>query len=407
MAGKLVRRIFAIILPVLLAACSSGIKSYPDATPLEKTQQDLAVRVLWSRELGPVLRNHHAQLPVVIQGDDLYYANISGEVGALRSLDNTSRWKLATGETLSAGPGVGAGLVLVGTRKAQLIALDQASGAERWRANLGAELLASPQVADDAVIVQTLDGKVLALAAASGQAIWSYSHSIPALTLRGTSTPVISGDAVLAGFADGRLVSLQRKTGKLQWTTAIAVPKGRSDLDRLVDIDGLFGVDQDTVFVASYQGNLAAVSVKNGSTLWAREFSSYTGLVVGAGKVFVSDAEGNVWALDQRTGGTLWRQAGLQGREPSLPVIGGGPALVVGDYEGYVHWLSLEDGHFAARQSLDHIWQQHRAVMGVQLPDDARWRSVSVYPLAAGNRLYVRDNFGMLTVFQVGGAAVQ
>lgn len=394
------KQIFIIVLSFMLLACSSSMKTYPDATPLEKVQTSLSVKRLWIKQTDFLSRRHHAQLPPLVQDDALYYANINGEVGVLDAARGSRLWKVSTHETLTAGPGVGNGLIIVGTRKAEVIALAESNGSELWRSRISSEMLASPRIDAQQIILQTIEGKIIALDATNGKQVWSYSHSTPALSIRGTSTPLLHGERVLAGFADGKLVALDRNSGKLLWQTAVAVPRGRTDLERLVDIDGLFAVDQQTVFVSSYQGNLAAISVRNGTTLWSREISSYAGLVESGNRIIITDADGQVWALDKRTGGTLWRQDQLKLREPSVPAVVGN-ALAVGDFDGYIHWLSLEDGAIVARQSMEQLWRKANALR----PDDdsrkLRWRSISVAPLATGKRLYVRDNLGALAAFQL------
>ena len=264
---------------------------------------------------------------------------------------------------------------------------------------ISAEMLASPIVVDDQLIVQTIDGKVSVYNTQTGKMVWTYGRAIPKLTLRGTSTPVVMGEKILAGFSDGRLVGLDLATGALLWETTIAVPHGRTDLERLVDIDGLFQAADDIVYVSSFQGRVAAISVADGSILWARDMSSYTGLAMGKDQIFITDAESKVWALDGKTGATLWRQDKLSGRELSTPAVLG-DTVVVADYDGYVHWLSREDGQFLARQNLEVTWEKLRYVWDDEDPEE-RYRSVSVLPLAVADMLYVRDNIGALTAFQL------
>lgn len=395
------RFMFVTVLMLSLTACGSSVKDYSGATALTTINSDLNVKRLWVKEVGKLIRNHHAQLPPAVVGNVIYVADTSGKVNALSADRGTKLWGVNTKEILTGGPGVGQGLIVLGTRKAEIIALGLSNGAQRWRTRLGAEMLAVPQVVDGQVIVQTVDGKVIALHAETGKQVWSYSHAIPALTLRGTSTPLVLGERVLAGFADGKLVSLERKTGKMQWTTAIAVPHGRTDIERLVDIDGLFAGTSDTVYVTSFQGNIAAVSIANGETRWSREISSYTGLVIGDKQIFLSDAEGLIWALDMRNGGTLWRQDKLKGREPSVPVLMVN-AIVVGDFDGYVHWLALDDGQIIARQSLEHLWRKATVLMPAEGDSKRRRRSISSTPLVMGKRFYVRDNLGALAAFEAG-----
>jgi outer membrane protein assembly factor BamB len=248
--------------------------------------------------------------------------------------------------------------------------------------------------------VQTIDEGVSVYDTVTGKKIWVYTRTGPKLTLRGTSAPLVVGDKVLAGFSDGRLVGLNLATGELLWETTIAAPHGRTDLERLVDIDGLFQAADGIVYVSSFQGRVAAVTVSDGSVLWARDMSSYVGLAIGLNQVFVTDSESKVWALDGRTGATLWRQDNLTGRELSTPAVIGN-SVVVADYDGFVHWLSHDDGQFVARNNLDVAWRKLHYVWEDDEQDEPRHRSVSVMPLAVGNRLYVRDDTGALIVFQV------
>jgi outer membrane protein assembly factor BamB len=259
-------------------------------------------------------------------------------------------------------------------------------------------MLSPPVVAGDLLVVQTIDGKVATYKTATGKKMWTYERSIPKLTLRGTSAPLVVGESVFAGFSDGRLLSLSLATGELLWETTVAVPHGRTDLERLVDIDGLFSAADGTVYVSSYQGRVAAISAADGNVLWARDMSSYTGLTVSGNHIFITDAGSRVWALDKRTGATLWRQDSLFGRELSAPVVQGN-TVVVADFDGYVHWLSQDDGEIVARQSLDHVWSEVRYLWDDEELDDEAHRSVTVSPMVADGTLYVRDNLGALTAF--------
>ena len=218
-----------------------------------------------------------------------------------------------------------------------------------------------------------IDGKVSVYDASTGKNIWVYARAIPKLTLRGTSAPVVVDDKILAGFSDGRLIGLSLATGELLWETTIAAPRGRTDLERLVDIDGLFQAADGIVYVSSFQGRVSAVTVSDGRVLWGRDMSSYTGLAIGPGQIFVTDAESKVWALDGRTGATLWRQDNLAGRELSTPAVVG-DSVAVADYDGFVHWLSRDDGQFVARNNLDATWKKLRYVWDDEEPEDRRRR---------------------------------
>jgi len=397
---------------LLLVACGSSPKDYSDAAPLRAISTSVSVRALWATPTGDVPEYAHAQLPVVIDADvedsedkKIYVASRKGDVAAHATKNGEVLWQISMGEALTGGPGVGAGLLFVGTREAELVALDKNNGTERWRQRTSSEMLATPVVAGDLLVVQTIDGRVSAYKTTTGKKLWSYERSIPRLTLRGTSMPLVVDGVVLAGFSDGRLLSLSLATGELLWESTIAVPHGRTDLERLVDIDGLFRAADGVVYVSSYQGRVAAVSIEDGNVLWARDMSSYTGLTVNEGQIFITDATSRVWALDGRTGATLWRQDSLLGRELSAPVVLEN-TVVVADYDGFVHWLSRDDGDFVARTNLDTVWSTMHYAWESDEPDEEVYRSVSVAPLVVADTLYVRDNAGALAAFTITKEAV-
>lgn len=392
--------LLSVLIPVgLLTACTSALKDYSNAKPLSDIDTRLKVTPVWVAQTGDVPASAHAQLPVKIDRDRVFLADGNGNVLVLDTKNGKRQWRVSLGEVLTGGPGVGDKYLFVATRKAELVALDKKTGIEQWRQRISSEMLATPVVVDNQVIVQTIDGRIGAYDAASGKKNWIYTRTTPKLTLRGTSAPLVVDDKILAGFSDGRVVGLSLSNGELLWETTLAVPRGRTDLERLVDIDGLFQAADGIVYISSFQGRVAAVSVAAGNIVWARDMSSYTGLAVGENHVFVTDAESKVWALDGRTGATLWRQDNLMGRELSAPAIVGN-SVVVGDYDGFVHWLSSDDGQFVARNNLTKTWERLGYVWEDEEPEE-RHRSVSVFPVVTEHTLYVRDNLGVLTVFQV------
>lgn len=398
------RFIAAIFLVVLLAACGSAPKDYSSAKELTPIDTKLTVVPLWIKKTGEVPVYAHAQLPPVAEGNKLYIASINGDVSLLDMENGNLLWSVSLDENLTSGLGVGKNLIFVGSRNAEIVALDKNTGVERWRVSVTSEVLASPLVSGHTLFVQSIDGKMTALDTASGKLIWSYSHDIPKLTLRGTATPILEGNQIIAGFANGKLVSLNTKTGELNWQVAITVPRGRTDLERLSDIDGLFQSSNGSVYVASYQGRVASVSIVDGTIQWARKMSSYYGLTVTANQIFISDTKGQVWSLDARTGATLWRQDNLTGRHISSPVVMN-DAVIVADFEGYMHWLSVDDGQIVARQNMDDVWNEARepdfGVFSDEVESEGFPRLVTVSPYVMNNILYVRDNTGAFAAFQV------
>jgi outer membrane protein assembly factor BamB len=334
--------------------------------------------------------------------DEIILSNAYGDVGILDRNTLGLKWVRTLEQHLSSNPGISRELVLVGTIKAKLVAFDRTNGQERWRSRLSSEMLAAPVAADGVVIAQCVDGHVQAFTADTGKPLWNYNHTTPALTLRGTAEPLVVGKNVVAAFADGKVVAFDIKTGKQQWSTTIASPRGRSELERLVDIDGLFQNRNGVVYVTSFQGNIVALSAQDGRNIWTRNMSSYTGLVLGDEQLFVTDEESHVWSLDTRTGATLWRQDKLLGRELSAPAYLNN-RVAVADYAGYVHWLSADDGSFLARSSMEKAWHKFEYDWPEEMGplEKPPLRSVTTPPLAWGASLLVRDNTGTLAAFHV------
>jgi outer membrane protein assembly factor BamB len=229
---------------------------------------------------------------------------------------------------------------------------------------------------------------------------------LPSLTLRGTSRARLAGDKILVAFASGMLAALNIKTGEAVWETAVATPGGRNDLERIIDSDGEFVVDKGVIYIATFQGRVAAINLQDGATVWARDMSSYAGLTVNDSQVLVSDAESHLWALDRGSGATLWRQDKLVGRDISAPVLMDG-MVVVGDRGGYVHWLSADDGHFLARARLEYAYGQRGPTWWIMsYPTTApRDPVVTATPVAGERALYVHDDAGALTMYRVPATA--
>jgi outer membrane protein assembly factor BamB len=311
-----------------------------------------SVHTLWSTRVGSGADRQYLKLVPAVADGRVYAADGKGRVVAVDAETGKTVWRTSTDAPIAGGPGVGEGLVLVGTSGGELLALDAHDGALAWRVPVSSEVLSVPRVADGRVVVHTGDGRVFALNAADGKRRWVFDRTVPVLTLRGTSSPVLTQGLAVGGFASGRLASLDARDGRLLWETAIAMPQGRSELERMVDISADPVVVGNVVYVVSFQGRLAALDLGTGRTLWSRDISSYAGLAADRRQVYVTDEQSHVWAFDARSGGSLWKQDKLHARGLTAPVLQG-DAVVVGDSEGYLHWLSREDGSFLARERVD------------------------------------------------------
>ncbi len=319
-----------------------------EPSELKDITNQLTVNTLWKKNIGSGLNNRRLKLVPRLDRGRLYIADAEGLLQSLDASDGTLQWSVETQQPLSGGPGSGEGLVLVGTSDGELIAYSEENGEERWRAPVSSEVLSVPAVALGVAVVQTIDGKLFGFNAADGKQAWMYSRTVPVLTLHGTSSPVINGNRVISGFAGGKLVALNIENGELLWETSVTTPSGRSELERMVDIDGDPLINNGGVFVGTYQGEVAAVSEFSGQVAWRRKLSSFSGIQADWRYLYVSDETGNVWGISPDDGSAMWKQSDLSYRRLSAPAVVDGQ-VVVGDYEGYLHWINHADGSIIAR----------------------------------------------------------
>jgi outer membrane protein assembly factor BamB len=342
------QRMLAIVAMAFLAvACS---KEDEVAPPAELVDFDPLVRVerVWTAGTkggDDVLR---LALRPVVEGDRVYVAGHGGDVQSLALASGKPNWRADTDLELSGGPAVGEGLVVVGGTGGELVALDGESGAERWRVATGGEVLAAPTIAAGIVVVRTVDGRLRGLRTADGDEAWSYEQPVPRLTLRGNGAPVVDGDMVIAGLDNGKVIALSLSTGELLWSTTVAPSQGRTEIERLVDIDSPVRVIGDDIFVVGYHGRIAMLARDTGQLWWGRELSSNRGLAVAGDTIYVTTADSSVVALRRRDGTPVWTQDAMLRRSLTGPVLEG-DALVVGDFDGYLHWLDAATGQMLAR----------------------------------------------------------
>ncbi len=374
------RLFLSLLIAVTLAACSS--KPIHEPTPLEPLATTVEVEQLWSVSSSSSSKNKvYEHLQPALQEGVLYSVSADGVVQANEIGKGSRLWKQELNTVVSAGLSVAGELLLLATSEAEVIAMAKDNGAIRWRSAVSSEVLAPPVVSGNFVFVRSADGVTQALSADSGEQLWSFSSNVPALSLRGDATPVIASEFVLLGQANGRLSALSIFDGVLQWETAIVVPQGRTDLERMVDVDATPLVVADVVYAAAHQGRVLALSKLSGTTLWSRELGTSVGMSVDNEKLYIVDDEGQVWALDRRNGATLWKLDKLKYRDLSAPV-GYAESVVVGDYEGQLHWISKDDGAITARHQVDK-------------------NGVRVAPLVRDGVLYSRSKSGRLEALRL------
>jgi len=310
------------------------------------------VRTVWQRRVGSGAGKLFLKLRPAIDDDRVYAATRDGRVQAFDARTGETVWDTDTDSPLSGGPGIGDGLVLLGTSEGEVLALGEKDGEIKWRARVSSEVLSSPEARGGVAVTRTIDGKLFGLNTDDGTRLWVYDRTTPVLTLRGTSSPALAEGAAIAGFDNGQVVAIALGNGQPLWETRVAVPRGRTELERMVDIDADPIILDNTVYAVTYQGQIAALELFSGEVIWRRDMSSHAGLGVGPKNVYVTDDASHVWALDRSNSASMWRQSKLEARRVSPPAVFN-EFVVVGDLEGYVHWLRKEDGQFVARVRVD------------------------------------------------------
>src|SRR5277367_32622 len=346
------------LLPIGLAALliAAGCSKDKDVEPpavLVKFPATLPVKKLWGEGVGGGKKQLVLRLglgPAVDNGI-VFAASHKGELLAA-ALDTGRRiWVKNLKIPISAGPGAGAGLVVVGSSKGAVVALDGATGHEVWHSRVNSELLSAPAISEKIVVLRSVDGRLHGLDAHTGKELWSVEQQVPRLSLRGTATPIIAKEVAISGFDNGKIMAVSLNTGDTVWDTALASPHGRTELDRLVDIDSAVRVVGDNVFATGFQGRTAMLALDSGQLWWSHDMSSYRGLAVDADNLYVTQSDGIVVALRQRDGSELWRNNKLKLRRLSTPVLTS-TAVAVADFQGYLHWLDKNTGELVARQRI-------------------------------------------------------
>jgi outer membrane protein assembly factor BamB len=379
------------VLRFALLAAAAALAACGDKGPvrepaeLERIQSAaVAPDVIWDASPGSGDGEQESRLRLAIESDMIVTADAAGDVYALDPKSGRKLWHADTGARLIAGPTVHTDVVLLGTLDAEVIALKRADGTPAWRTTVSSEVLAPPVGDGGVIVVRCGDGKIFGLSAASGVKRWSFDRNVPALTLRGLSAPLIHEGVAIIGLDNGRAAALRTETGEVLWEEVVSAPEGRSELERIVDVDADLIEAGGGVFALSFGGDLAAIGLQEGRVAWRRPVKSYTGAALMANRILVTDEAGLVWSLDAETGASVWKSEALKYRRLSAPVVVG-EFVVVADFEGYLHWLSPQDGRIVGR---------------VRAVRDA----VATAPVVRDNTLYVLDRGGEIAAVEVKAA---
>jgi outer membrane protein assembly factor BamB len=368
------------------AGCSwvTGLfsSSDKDSKPavLQDFKETLRVRKVWSAGIGSGGDGLRLALTPASDGTHVFAAGHDGEVNSFEVESGRRVWRIKTRLPLAGGPGVGNGHVVVGAANGVIVALRAEDGKQEWRAALGSEVLAAPAVGAKSAFVRTVDGKLVALSLADGSQSWFSQQSVPRLSLRGTGAAVVDRDTVICGFDNGHVAAYDARDGSVIWDLLLAPPSGRTEVERLSDLNAAVWVAGDDVYAVGYHGRVASLTRRSGQVLWSQDFSSYAGLGADLNNVYVAGDAGQLVAFERSSGREIWRREELRNRDLTAPVPFGS-SVVVGDLDGYVHWFDPQTGAPQARVRADSS-------------------RISAAPLVVNDIIYVQSDDGELVAYR-------
>ena len=347
---KSARILTAIVLPVLLAACGGNKDNADPPAELTAIEYNVPLQLNWALETLAEKNRASYRLRPLILGNSVYSIDTGGTIVRIDLEKGRKLWKFDTELTPITGL-AGNGQIFIATSRDGDIVAYRESDEELelvWKTRIVSEIRATPVIDNDQLFVRSVDGKLRSLALVDGNEQWVVSRRVPALSLTGNSEPLVYGELVFAGFDDGKLIAYDRTNGKIRWESTISVPGGRTEIERLVDVDGNFLIRDGVIYVASFQGRLAAIQAVSGDLLWSREFSTYQSIAIDDDALYLSADNSHLWSIDRRTGTAFWKQDVLHARKITAPAIFG-DNLVVADLDGYLHWFSKGEGTLLGR----------------------------------------------------------
>ena len=340
----------AFVALALLASCGGNKDNSEPPAELTAIEYNVPLQLNWSLDTRAAKNRASYRLRPLLIGDRVYSIDTGGTVVCVDVVNGRKLWKFDTGLAPIAGLG-GNDQILIATSKDGDVVAYRESDEELvklWGVRVESEIRATPVVDSDQVFVRSVDGKLLSLAVEDGSEQWVVSRRVPALSLTGNSEPLVDGELVFAGFDDGKMIAYERSSGQTRWEATITASRGRTEIERLVDVDGRFILSKGVIYVASFQGRLAALQAVNGDLLWSREFSSYQPIAIDDDALYLSADNSHLWSIDRRTGTAFWKQDVLNARKITAPAIIG-DNVVVADLDGYLHWFSRSEGTLLSR----------------------------------------------------------
>ena len=367
------------VVTLALAGCS-GTGDEIEPSPLVSINTEKTVAKVWSQNIGSNFGDKYHQLTPAVSASSIIVTDVEGKVSSYDLLSGTKLWSTDLDSAISSGVGANRDVAIVATYTGDVIALSATSGEINWQVAIGGEVVSQAQLNENLAVLQMVNGDIIALDLLTGEQLWAYTSNQPKLTLRGNSSPLVALDATLAGLDNGKFIALDNVSGNVLWEHRVNIAKGKSDIERLTDVDGKPILYKNVIYVPGYRGNLTAINPFNAQVLWRKQYSSYRGLAAANDNIYLSTDNDIVHAISAQSAAELWRQDLLLNRSITSPATLAGQ-VVVGDVQGYLHFLSQEDGRFVARYKIG------GALVGDMLVKD--------------NILYALSNNGRLTALSI------
>ncbi len=391
-----IRNTVTVLIFILLTSCASSPSPVLPPVALQALTNQLKIDLLWTQRFGDGVGDNYLKFQPVFYKNAIVYMDYNGKLSSVDQKTGDVNWQREFNLPVSNQFLIYDNKIIFGTSQGELIMAQLDNGAIVWRKNFSSEILSKAAVSDGYLVINTVDGYLYGLDVNTGNQRWFYNRTVPVLTLRGSSSPVITNGIVLSGFDNGKLIALTLNTGRVIWDTTIALPSGSTEIERIIDINIIPVVKDDLVYIATFQGRLAAVELTSGKIVWSRELSIYNDIKVDAFRVYVTAADSRIWALDRKNGATLWKQDAFIRRNVTGPVLFH-DQLIVGDFNGYLHWMSRKDGKVLSRVQLgEPVTKYNPADDEVNYFDThiSKVGNILSIPVIFDNTLYATNRYG-------------